>query len=212
MRLLNLCSGTGSVSVPFRKNGWEVVEVDWDDRFVPTRVVAITTWDYTVYDHFDVIWCSPDCTQYSRARTRAKTPRNVEKADELVRACLRIIEHFRPMCWFVENPDSGLLKTRDVVRDLAFVRVDYCMYGRPYRKRTRLWTNLCWTPKLCDRSHLVNNRHLCSAQRGSSCKYNSTFTRDELHRLPADLCQEVYDICAAQCQSIFREGAGSSSS
>ena len=51
MRLLNLCSGTGSVSVPFRENGWEVVEVDWDDRFGPTHVVDITTWDYTVYPH-----------------------------------------------------------------------------------------------------------------------------------------------------------------
>ena len=34
--------------MPFRENGWEVVEVDWDDRFGPTHVVDITTWDYTV--------------------------------------------------------------------------------------------------------------------------------------------------------------------
>ena len=210
MRLLNLCSGTGSVSAPFRENGWEVVEVDWDNRFDPTHVVDITKWDYTIYDHFDVIWCSPDCTQYSRARTRAKTPRNLEKADELVRACLRIVEHFSPAVWFLENPDSGLLKTRDVVRDLAYVKVDYCMYARPYRKRTRLWTNCCWTPKLCDRSHLVNNRHECSAQRGSSCKYNSTFTRDQLHRLPTALCQEIYKVCTAQCQAIDTEDGSSS--
>ena len=58
MRLLNLCSGTGSVSVPFRENGWDVVEVDWDDRFDPKHVVDITKWDYTVYDHFDVILVS----------------------------------------------------------------------------------------------------------------------------------------------------------
>ena len=42
--------------------------------------------------------------------------------------------------------------------------------------------------------------------------YNSTFTRDELRRLPADLCQEIYDVCAAQCQSIVSEGTGSASS
>ena len=135
MRLLNLCSGTGSVIAPFRNNGWEVVEVDWDNRFDPTHVVDITAWDYTMYpqDHFDVIWASPDCTQYSRARTTAKTPRNFAKADTLVWRCLCIIEHFRPTCWFVENPDSGLLKTRDIVRHLEYVRVDYCMYSRPYR-------------------------------------------------------------------------------
>ena len=102
MRLLKLCSGTGSVSVPFRENGWGVVEVDWDDRHGPTHVVDITTWDYTVYpqDYFQIVWCSPDCTQYSRARTKAKTPRNLEKADELVAACLRIVNYPSPSVGF----------------------------------------------------------------------------------------------------------------
>ena len=202
MGLLTLCSGTGSVSEPFRANGWEIVEVDWDDRYGPTHVVDITTWGYTVYpqDYFDVVWCSPESTQYSRARTSANTPRNLAKADELVAACLRIIHYFQPRCWFVENPDSGLLKTRDVVRHLEFVRVDYCMYGRLYRKRTRLWTNCtCWCPLLCDRSHLVDNRHLCSAQRGGSKHFKRRFTRDELHRLPEALCQEIYEVCAEAC-------------
>ena len=42
--------------MPFRENGWEVVEVDWDDRFGPTHVVDIATWDYTVYPQ-DVSSC-----------------------------------------------------------------------------------------------------------------------------------------------------------
>ena len=100
----------------------------------------------------------------------------------------------------LENPDSGLLKTRDVVRHLVFVRVDYCMYGRLYRKRTRLWTNCtCWCPLLRDRSHLVDNKHLCSAQRGGSKHFKRRFTRDELHRLPEALCQENYEVRAEAC-------------
>ena len=77
MRLLNLCSGTGSVSKPFAAAGWEVVEVDWDSTHRPTRHVDIMKWNCP-YDagHFDVIWASPDCTQYSIARTTAKTPRD----------------------------------------------------------------------------------------------------------------------------------------
>ena len=76
MRLLNLCSGTGSVSKPFAAAGWEVVEVDWDSTHKPTHHVDIMKWNCP-YDagHFDVIWASPDCTQYSIARTTAKTPR-----------------------------------------------------------------------------------------------------------------------------------------
>ena len=47
---------------------------------------------------------------------------------------------------------------------LPYVRVDYCMYGAKYRKRTRIWTNAAWVPKLCDRSHLVDGKHTRTAQ------------------------------------------------
>ena len=198
MRFLNLCSGTGSVSKPFGKAGYDVVEVDWDNRFGPKHCVDIMTWEcpYPV-GHFDVIWASPDCTQYSRARTTAKTPRNVERADGLVKRCLELIRDLQPRVWFLENPNSGLLKTRLFRFDLPYVRVDYCMYGAPYRKRTRIWTNVQhWIPKLCDRSHLVNRKHTHTAQRGGRGGWCSEdkFTRDDLHRLPEALCNDICDV------------------
>ena len=77
MRLLNLCSGTGSVSKPFAAAGWGVVEVDWDATHRPTHHVDIMKWNCPYgAGHVDVIWASPDCTQYSIARTTANTPRN----------------------------------------------------------------------------------------------------------------------------------------
>ena len=197
MRLLNLCSGTCSVSEPFREAGWEIVEVDWDSTHNPTHCVDLMTW-HCPYEvgHFDVIWASPDCTQYSRARTRAKTPRNLARADALVQCCLDLIWRLQPKLWFLENPDTGMLKTRAVVANLPSVRVDYCMYGCEYRKRTRIWTNSSWAPLLCDRSHLVNGRHAKTAQRGPGRDCCSDrFTRDELHRLPAALCAELFDVC-----------------
>ena len=42
----------------------------------------ITTWDYKAMfepGEFDVVWASPDCTQYSIARTRGP-PRDFEKS------------------------------------------------------------------------------------------------------------------------------------
>ena len=87
--------------------------------------------------HVDVIWASPDCTQYNRARTTAKTPRNFEMADGLVKRCLELIRDLQPRVWFLENPDSGLLKTRLFMFGLPYVRVDYCMYGAPYRKTNK---------------------------------------------------------------------------
>ena len=83
---------------------------------------------------FDVIWAGSDCTQYSKARTTAKERRNLEKADRLVKRCLELICYLQPRVWFLENPDSGLLKTRDFMKDIPFVRADYCMYGALYQK------------------------------------------------------------------------------
>ena len=93
---LFLCSGTGSVGLPFREAGWDVTDVDWCPRFNPEIVTDITTWDYKhafTPGHFDVIWASPDCRMYSRARTTGG-PQNYESGDRLVKACRDIIEYF----------------------------------------------------------------------------------------------------------------------
>ena len=201
-KALFLCSGTGSVGEPFRKGGWDVTDVDWDGRYGAEIVTDITLWDYKNSfepGYFDVVWASPDCRMYSRARTTGG-PRDFESSDRLVQACRAIIEYLQPNCWFIENPDSGLLKTRPCIEGLPYVRVDYCMYGCPYRKRTRLWTNCTeWTPKMCDKSHCINGKHAATAQRGikksDRRSGDQTFTRDELHRLPRSLCHELFSVC-----------------
>ena len=201
-RALFLCSGTGSVGRPFREaGGWEVADVDRDGCFGAEIVVDILVWDYRAAfppGSFDVVWASPDCTQYSVARTTAKTPRDLEGADALVARCVEIMAYLAPRLWFLENPDSGLLKTREVVRGLPFVRVDYCMYGAPHRKRTRIWT---WAPRLCDRSHLVDGAHAKTAQQRSGKvrgerRPGDRCTLDELHALPEALCREILALCS----------------
>ena len=82
MRLLELFSGTGSVGKVFREHVWKVVSLDWDPKFNANIVEDIRQWDYKSYppNYFSCIWASPMCTQYSRARTTAKTPRNLVEA------------------------------------------------------------------------------------------------------------------------------------
>ena len=54
-------------------------------------------------------------------------------------SALEIIAHFDPLMWVIENPATGLLKTRPFMERLPWVDVTYCKYGTPYRKQTRLW-------------------------------------------------------------------------
>ena len=213
MRILNLFSGTGSVSKPWRKANHEVFDIDIDSRFSPEFCGDILQWDYSTLPFIpDVIWSSPPCDQYSRARTTGP-PRNFKLADSLVAKALEIINYFEQknpaLIWFLENGDSTLLWRREVAKNLKdFVVLDYCQYGTLYRKRTRIAhsANLHWEPKsLCNPKtcHACPNgkTHLKCAQRGPNKKLAGAArkfdvcTVDELHALPQALTEEILKIC-----------------
>ena len=134
MRLLELFCGTKSIGRCFEEYGFEVVSLDHDPKFEPTICSDILEWDYTVFprEYFDVVWASPDCTQYSIARSKAKVPRNLLLADSLVQKALEIIHYFNPRAWFLENPASSLLKTTLNMHLIPCVIVSYCKYGKNY--------------------------------------------------------------------------------
>ena len=88
------------------------------------------TWDHTIYPpgHFDAVWASPCCTQYSCARRGAKIPWNLPLAGSLVLRSREIIDYYNPRVWFIETPQTGLLKDRPFMAGLPFTDVDYCAY------------------------------------------------------------------------------------
>jgi len=203
MRLLELFSGTGSVGRVFRAQAWEVVSLDLDGRADITANVL--DWDFTTFpdDHFDCIWASPPCTEYSIARTTARAPRNLELADAIVQRTLEIIAYFG-CAWWMENPATGLLSHRPVVRDLPDpYTVSYCMFGRPYRKNTHLWTNVPFRDVRCvgNCGSVVDGRHEASAQRGGSGPGTARFSVDQLHAIPEGLVREVETATRAHLQS-----------
>jgi len=203
MRLLELFSGTGSIGRAFEEQGWEVISLDKDVKTDATIHEDILTWDYTGYPpgHFDCVWASPDCTQYSCARRGAKTERNLPLADSLVQRSQEIINYFNPRVWFIENPQTGLLKDRDFMLGIPFTDVDYCAYcDWGYKKRTRLWNNVDFKGKLCrgrgECPNMEGRRHRATAQQGKNKyldgMYGNAFNTHTLHRIPPNLC---YDIC-----------------
>ena len=188
MRVLELFSGTGSVGKVCRAKGYTVVSLDINGK--ADINCDIMDWQYEWYDKnsFDIIWASPDCTQYSKAKTRGV--RDIEGANRLVLRTLDIINHFDPQYWFIENPQTGLLKSQPFMTDLPFVDADYCMYGKSYRKRTRFWTNLSETKlNMCNKKcgSFVNGRHVGSCGNGRKKYTDKAYSRNEKYEIPEGL-------------------------
>ena len=204
MRLLELFAGTGSVGKVFRAGWFQVTSLDITGS--PDIREDIMTWDYKSIPPgtFQVVWASPPCTMFSRARTTAKTKRDLVGADAMVSRALEIIDWFQPQVWCLENPQTGLLKDREVVAGLPFKDVTYCKYSsggaHQYKKPTRVWNNLgdYWTPReMCSRGapceHMVGTRHPVSAQRRAGRPGDRPFSRAELYSIPPDLVSELLE-------------------
>ena len=196
--LLELFSGTGSIGNVFRRMGWTVTSVDMDPQFSPDiccDVMDVQKDMITIPP--DVIWASPPCTHYSRARTTAKTPRDLEGSDALVNKVLEIIGWYDCL-YFIENP-LGMMRHRPMMQAIPRRSVDYCQYAddrfnRYYRKRTDIWTNSRWQGRpLCDkrcRGCDERGRHTHLAQRipKNGCRGNRLH---ELYAIPPQLAEEI---------------------
>lgn len=136
--ILDLCGGTGSWSKPYKDAGYDVriitlPEYDILDQDVRDMCVALKPYG---------ILSAPPCTQFSMARTRAKTPRDMKTGMKTVRACLEIIwrcqhEGKRLEFWALENPKARLRWFLGVPQ-LSMNPYDY---GDHVRKPTDIWGN-----------------------------------------------------------------------
>ena len=209
MKLLELFSGTDSVGKVAKELGYDVVSLDLKDANINTNIL---NWDYKQFNrnNFQIIWASPPCVEYSIAKTTGV--RKIDYANSIVKKTIEIINYFNPSVWFIENPQTGLLKHQEFMKDFDYFDLDYCKYGFPYRKRTRIWTNLkTWKPRpLCKRDcgNIINNKRKETAQRMPSGKKSDwgndyiIHRQDELYRIPSELINEIFT------SVILNEGQG----
>lgn len=199
MRILELFSGTGSVSKVCEELGYEVISVDISNKYhQPTFLMSIMDFDYKQYQpkHFDIIWASPPCSTFSnlqncwigRGKTKESINENIQKIGlPLLRKAEEIIDYLQPKFYFIENPQSGKMKeflTR------PYYDVDYCKYSNwGYKKRTRIWTNktnfnnlLC--KKDCDNMNENKTKHKINVSK-------SAITLAMRYRVPPNLIKNL---------------------
>ena len=134
--ILDLCGGTGAWSRPYQEAGYDV------------RLITLPDYDVRTYEPPDNVYgilAAPVCTQFSLARTRAKTERDFREGMILVKACLEIIWECRSRIlyrkggalqfWALENP-MGFL--RQFLGKPAFT-FDPSDFGDWYTKKTDIW-------------------------------------------------------------------------
>ena len=188
MNCLELFAGTGSVGKVLKEQGHNVVSLDLKGADINCNILD---WDYTTFPkgHFDYIHASPPCDTFSLCRrcwinrklkAHGDTIITKEILDEdertiglpILNKTLEIIEYFNPTFFTIENPQTGNMK--NYITDIPYTDVDYCMYGLPYKKRTRIWNNFGFEGNVCNKEcgSCVNGRHI------SNCGHlNKNFTK-----------------------------------
>ena len=205
LRILELCSGphcsfSSTARHMFPDSYIVTLDINpvHDDTISPHHISAdITKWDYLKYfdpGFFDIIWASPPCDKYSRARTTGPTV-NYHIPDQIVTSVLRIIQVAQPHVWFIENP-HGALRDRPFMQPLHSMlnECTFCMYGTLYRKHTDIWSNIPCQLQKCSKTNrcaCLNRygKHLQTAQSGPAKTTNKLgITAFEANEIPHRLC------------------------
>lgn len=157
--ILDLCGGTGSWSMPYKKNNYDV------------RLITLPEYDvlnYSVPENVYGILAAPPCQMFSLARNGCSEPRDLKSGFKIVKACLEIIwearlksDNFR--FWCLENPKGMLVK----FLGHPVLKFDPFEFGDPYRKKTYLWGYFNnpkrnpIDPILPESSHMEDWHHNC---------------------------------------------------
>ena len=158
--VLEIFSGNGTTAkVASHVLGCKYETIDIEGSNNPTITMDIRDWNDTNKNYFydkyknrrPVIFASPPCTEYSAMKTNGI--RKLDEADDHVYMVEIIASELNAVIVYLENPETGLLKSREVIDFLPYTyTVHYCAYGSVLHKPTMIWTSKqlpAFKPKHC---------------------------------------------------------------
>ncbi len=205
-RLLEIFSGTKSMSNVFEKHGWHTYTVDIDCKYEPTECVNILDFNYTKFDkqYFNHLHFSPDCTYMSQLQqlwynkykgrgnnkylfTEEIHKEKLKESDLLLHKIKEIINYFQNSTFTIENPfhtKFNSIINRNIL-NYPYEIVDYCMYNYPIRKKSVFINNFDLKLKRCDKLH----KH-------TKFRYFNVEGVERIHvryTIPQELCEEIFN-------------------
>ena len=172
LRVLDLCSGTGSVKRALLKlimpdvrakhrskhrRGFIYVSIDSvsSDDIKPTIQGDVRQWHalleakdpkYVSRDpavwKWDIVFASPPCEKFSFGN-KTVTKKQESEALRVVQACLDCVLLLCPTVYFIENSYGRLWKTKLMEPYRhQMYVVSHCRYGTSYRKHTCIWSSI----------------------------------------------------------------------
>ncbi len=106
-KVVDLCSGLGGASKPFRDRGHQVFSVDIDPIFESDLLADVRRLEKNDFPFEpDFIWASPPCTEF----TKWNMPWYPNKTPDisLVKHCIYLIRELKPRYWTLENVRGSL--------------------------------------------------------------------------------------------------------
>lgn len=205
MRVLDLFSGRGGWSKPFRNHGHEVFRVEvlrTMEAESHKDVLDLTPADLPWKP--DLILASPPCEGFSvmnigRNWHHDGTPKTESAAHglRLVERTLYLVAALSPRWYIVENP-RGKLRALSIMKHLERRTVTYCHYGERRMKPTDLWSDR-W-PSLLELHPPCRNGDPChvSAPRGSRTGTQGFGTYHQKSLIPYPLADAVRLACEGE--------------
>lgn len=209
VKILEIFSGTQSISKEFRKAGHETFAVDFDEIFKEPEYentdlfidVLELTADMILkeFGRPDIMWCSPPCTKFSVAAigknwikgTNNPKTEGAKQAIDIVKHTIHLIDELKPKYWFIENP-RGKLRKLDFMQDFDRATITYCQYGDSRMKPTDIWTNHP-NPKFKPPCKNGDPCHV-AAPRGSRTGTQGLKNAIERSRIPEEFCKHIVKI------------------